>query len=504
MEIIDRFKMAWAAFRRTGGIDLPDSGRSSQESIWGAIGTALAAYSTVSPIVNFEMLALLKQFAVFNPDVSQFCDNIINLANTGHALQVDARSPQAAENALARFNETAARLYLNGAGVDGLLNAYLFQIAWSGALSSEDVVNFAGRRVEQVVLVPVEQIRFRYNEELGYYEPFQRATNFFDRSIRRDASGLIKLHPETYRYFALQTIENSPYAKPPASAAIETILQSQGPIMKNIQHIAQKFGLMGLFTAAVTPPRQKVNETDGEYQTRAKNYLSLVTQALVNHLRDGLLVSFKDQKIEHTNIGEGASGVYEINRITEEQVMSGLGMQPAFFGRTDSTTETYADVVYSLLTAKVHNIQRVVKRRQEQTYRLDARLGGIEIDGVSVKFNKTYSRSAKDEATIDQTKWQTVLDKVKAGAISPDEGAQELGYESWYDEDLIDSAPPSMQQMMRSMEKEQQVQKFSFRFSKETQRYEFARPQIFLQTEAEEIPDGGNVVPILKKKALPA
>lgn len=502
MNFWDRVKIAWATFRRVGGIELPDNGRSSDENLSGAIGTALANYSTVSPIIDFECLKLLKTYAVFNPDVSQFCDNIINLANTGHTLQVDARSAAAAESVLARLNEAAARIYRNGAGVDGLMNAYLFQIAWSGALSSEDVVNFAGRRVEQVVLVPVEDIRFKYNQELGIFEPYQRSRNLRIGGGNSSLDGLIKLHPETYRYYALQTIENSPYGKPPASAALETIIESQKPIFDNIRFIAQKFGLLGLFTAAVTPPRRNPNETENEYQARAKNYLSLVTKSLVAHLRDGLLVSYRDQKIEHTNIAEGATGVYDLNRISEEQVMSGLGMQPAFFGRTDSTTETYADVVYSLLAAKVHNIQRLVKRRHEQTCRLDTRLSGLDVDGISVKFNKTYSRSAKDEVVVEEAKFRTVLEKVRSGLITPDEGAQELGYESWFDEELITEAPPSVAQMMRIDRAEKQIEKFSFRFSKHAQRYEFVRPQINLPgVEREETGDDRKVVQFVKKKA---
>jgi hypothetical protein len=65
------------------------------------------------------------------------------------------------------------------------------------------------------------------------------------------------------------------------------------------------------------------------------------------------------------------AGVYELNRMSEEQVFSGMGTYPAFHGRTDSTTETFADVVYYMLTAQVANMQRVVKRRQELTYMLD-------------------------------------------------------------------------------------------------------------------------------------
>ncbi len=503
MGIWERIKIALANFRRIGGIELPDGngklGRSSDENFGNNLSSILNKYQTVNPIVDFAMLAVLKKFYIFNPDVSQFVTNIQNLANNGHTLSVDAKTDSQAEAALTRLNESAYRIYQNGAGVDGLINAYLAQIAWSGALSSEDIVNFAGRRVEQVVMVPVESIRFKYDEESLTYLPYQRTTNFRRQNLEN--LNLIRLNSETYSYSALQTIENNPYAKPPATAAVEAICQGQEPMMKNIQYIAQKFGLLGLVTASVLPPPKKNGtETDAEYQRRAKNYLSLVAKSLEGQFSKGLLVSFRDQKIEHTNIAGGAKDVYDLNRISEEQVMSGLAMQPAFFGRTDSTTETYADVVYNLLLAQVHNIQRLVKRRQEQTYRLDLRLGGLEVDGVSLKFNRSFSRNQLQEVQADQMKWQTVFEKVKAGAISPDEGAQELGYETWFDEELIADAPPSVAQLMRLMPDKRNT-RFSFVFNKDAQRYEFVRPRIAFHAETEEVTEGiGNVYPLIKKK----
>lgn len=503
MKIWEKFTNWIASFRATGGLNLPSSGRSSDESLGGRQSLLLSRYSTLSPVVNFESLELLKKFWIYNPDFSQFVANIQNLANTGHTVTVDARSDAQAEAALNRINETASRIYKNAAGVDGLMNAYLAQIAWSGALSSEDVVNFTGRRVEQTVLVPVEQIRFKYDRENQRYVPFQRSNNFFGQ---RDNFGLIELHPETYKYYAIQTVENSPYAKPPASAAIETICESQKPMMENIRYMAQKLGLMGLVTASVAPPVKRPNETESEWRQRAESYLKMVADALESNFRKGLLVTFRDQKLEHTNITEGASGVYDINRISEEQVMSAFAMQPAFFGRTDSTTETYADIVYSLLLAQVHNFQRLVKRRQEATYRLDLRLGGLEVEGVSLKFNKTYSRNLLNENMSNEIEIRNVLTKVEKGLITPDQGAQELGYESWADEELINqdiSLAKALSAVRAGLPST--LKTFAFRFDRNAQRYqpELKRISIGLlpsAVEAEKFTaQNTNVVPIKKK-----
>lgn len=439
MNFLERIRIGWAAFRAAdvGSIDLPENGRSSKETLNDSIGAFLTTFGSVNPVIDFDMLATLKNLWLFNPDVSQYAANIVNLGNPGHSLKVTAVTDAIAENAVNRLNESAVRIYSQGCGVDGLLNQYLASIAWSGAVSSEDVVNLAARRVEKVVLVPVESIRFKYDKDKDEYLPYQRNFGTFQTPSEGNSFGLIALNPETYSYLPVATVENSPYARPPASAAVGAILESQIPLMENIRYMAQKIGLMGLVAASVVPPKPRPNEDDSVYQTRAKNYLAAVRSALEGNFNKGLLVTFRDQKIEHTPITSGAQGVYDINRISEEQVFSGLGAMPGFHGRTDSTTETFADVVYYLLTAQVANMQRVVKRRQERTYRLDLRLAGIEVDSVSLTFDKAHSRNAKAEAETDAIKFNDMLGRVRAGLLDPQAAAQQLGESEWFDESRL-------------------------------------------------------------------
>lgn len=478
---------------------LPEGGRSSVEdtSVNGRLSKALGPWSTESPLISFEMLKTLKTLWVFNPDLSQFVANIIHLANTGHQVLVDATTDAKSEAVVNRLNESASRIYRNGAGVDGLINAYLAQVAWSGAISSEDVVNLAGQRVEEVVLVPVEQIRFRYEE--GKYAPYQQLDGL--TSVR--TGGLIKLNPETYRYYALQTIENSPYAKPPATAAVNMITGAQTDAVDNISWIVKKFGILGLVSVGVTPPTRKPSEAEHEFQSRAATYLARVKASLDGNLNKGLLVTYKDQKVEHSPVTQSGQGAYEIFRVVEEQVMSGLAMQPAFFGRTDSTTETYADVVYNLLLAQIGNIQRLAKRRQEATYRMDLRLAGIEVDGVSLQFNRAQARDPQKEASAKQSNWQTVKEKVQEGLISPDEGAQELGYETWFDPELL-SLSSEAADSMSAQRANAGRSLAAFRFDRHSQRYRFTPSRIVVARETSEADEIDNVVPLKKKEARAA
>ena len=500
--IWQRIRAAVASFRSMGGVNLPDLGRSSVESFGSSISDYSSRYSTINSIVDFEMLKCLRDFWIFNPDFSQYVVNIQNLANTGHQVIIDANSDSQAESALQRVNETASRIYKNGAGVDGLMNAYIAQIAWSGALSSEDVVNFSSRRVEQTVIVPVLQIRFKFDKELQEYVPYQKSNNL---KLHNNEFGLIPLNTETYRYYAMQTIENYPYAKPPASAAIDSIVNSQKPIVENIRFIAKKFGLMGLFSANVASPPKKPNETLQEHQKRSESYLKSIAQRLEKLIPKGLMVGFRDQTFQHTDVSGSARGVYDLNRMSEEQVFSGMGSHPVFHGRTDSSTETYADVVYSLLQAQGHNIQRLAKRRQEHTYRLDFRMGGIEVGGVSIKFNRTFSRNRVEETTANEAELRMVILKAEKGIISADDAAQELGYESAYDPTILEEHV-SLAKVLRNVRgADRQNQTFAFRFDKDSQNYKFLPSQINIggstnQVEADNFSE--KVVPFDQKKKM--
>lgn len=505
MNFWDRLKLAIATFRRLGGVELPDAGRSSDETLGNSVSAFVSQFGSVNPVIDWDMLACLKKLWLYNPDFSQYVANIVNLGNPGHSLQVDAANDSIAESTVARLNEAASRIYPQGMGVDGLINQYLTSIAWSGAISSEDVVDFGGRRVQKVVLVPVEQIRFLYNKETDSYDAYQKSSNWLRRNDGGRAArgpsgvlGLIPLNPETYKYYPIQTVENSPYAKPPATAAVEPIVNMQKPIMENIGFIARKVGLLGLVAVSVAQPNKKPNETESEWQTRCAKYIADVNAALDGNFNKGLVTTFRDQKVEHTSVTGDANGVYDLNRLSEEQVFSGMGAMPGFHGRTDSTTETFADVVYNLLLAQMSNMQRPVKRRMEQTYRLELLLAGVMVEGVSLTFNKAHSRNALQDAQTKRSELDTVIEKVRSGLLSPDEGAHELGYDTWFDPVLLQAgvtlAVPQVEQQSAKMTT------VRLSFDKRSQQYKHQPEVIQLASGDDDMRPGQTVVPFIKKK----
>jgi len=401
---------------------LPPGGRSSHDSsrsIVGGLNAYLAYWDWVEPMIPPAYLDQIIRISVVNPDMSQALSNWVALGNPGHDLIITGND-DAVARAGRRLHEKARSLASHTAGIDGLINKYLEQVALSGAISSEDVVTLgANPGVSQVVIVPASQIRFR--RESGEYVPYQ--------VVDGDE---YRLSPLTYRYFAHTTLENSPYATPPMLAALEPILD-QRLMKENLQFIIKKFGLFGLISAAVTPPGREARETAEEYRHRVEEHLKGVLEAFKENFHEGLAVFTDDIKVERTNITSDTRGIQDIFRLNEEQIFSGLGSDPAMHGRTYSTTETYARVVYNLLMRHVEGYQRPVKRRIERTYQLDLALAGIPVDGVRVQFHRAKSQNPLDDARADEIAWRVASDKVKQGLINPDEAARELGYSEWYE-----------------------------------------------------------------------
>jgi len=401
---------------------LPPGGRSSIDSpntLMGGMAAYLREWDGIEPLLPPEYLDQIVRMAVINPDMSQAVSNWVALGNPGHDL-VLVGDPEIMDGAYRRLNRKARTLAPHTAGIDGLVNKYLEQVATTGAISSEDVVRLGSDPgVSHVAIVPPTQIRFR--REGQQYVPYQQL-------------GLeeVALNPITYRYLAYMTIENSPYAKPPMVAAIEPILD-QRRMKKNLQFILKKFGLFGLISAAVTPPKQEPRETWEEYQKRVQGHLQDVLRAFKENFHEGMAVHTDNIKVERTNVTSDARGIQELFRLNEEQVFSGLGTVPAMHGRTYSTTETYARVVYGLLLRQTEGFQRPVKRRIERTYQLDLALAGIPVEDVSLHFHKARSQDPLTDARARQLEWQVLREKVETGLVDPDSAARALGYDRWED-----------------------------------------------------------------------
>jgi len=469
---------------------VPRSGRSSQEdtgSLFDRIGSFNSQFDTLTPIVPFEVLDFLEKAALTSPDMAHVVNNIKALANNGHEIIIVSDNDNMVEAAQQTLNERAQNIYPRSAGVDGLINHYIDQLCFSGAISSEDVANAQLNGVEKVVFVPTPSIRFRYID--GEYRPFQKL-----KSELLGDNSLIPLNDETYRYYAFRTFENQPYAVPMFVSSIEPLL-TQMDMQKNVKYVMRKFGLLGLVAMALKPPTKMANETGSEFETRKKTYLNDVVTALQDNFFKGLMVTYNDQEIQHHNITGEARGAKDVWDLNEEQMASSMLVDPLFMGRAFNTTETFGNVVYRFIVGHVENVRRLVKRRMERTYELHLRLAEIFVDDVIFAFNPQPARDPLATEEAFSLKQRSVIERVQNGMIPPDVGAQELGYDNWFDVSRLDGVMPGAGAALRANGRSP----LRFRYDQGLNRYRFIRQRLSLPvvTETEEARD----LAISKKRA---
>lgn len=459
-----RIDRTWDGSKYDMALPKTESKRSSKEESATGIPNTNFSFGALDPYFPQEAWNFLTNLSIINPDHNHATTNLVNLANNGHSLVVDAPNDSIAARAMERLNLQAASLYQRSAGVDGLINHYIRQIAVTGAISSEDVVDSRIQGVERVAIVPVKNIRFKLED--GNYNPYQ---------LLLDGS-MIPLNETTYKYYAFQVLENSPYAIPLYIASLKAVI-NQNDMSDNIRFVMRKFGLLGLAALTLRPMPKGASEMAKEYEDRKQTYLSRVLDAVSKNWHKGLMVKFDDQILEHFNITGEARGARDIWDLNEEQLASGMGLDPIVLGRAFHATETFANVTYMFMIRQANNIRRLPKRRMEATYNLDLQLQGIPAT-VSLQFADNPARDPQAESQAELNRVQTILNKVRAGVIDPDTAAQEMGYDAWFDVSRLDGvtpAAPAEQPLQRRMS-------YRLKFNDKGQRYDFVRPRVELFT----------------------
>ena len=79
----------------------------------------------LKPIVDTEVQRAINALSIANPDVSQMVNNVIQLGNTGHFVEVIGKSKRQVKMAIERIKQQSTELYPISAGVDGLVNDLL-------------------------------------------------------------------------------------------------------------------------------------------------------------------------------------------------------------------------------------------------------------------------------------------------------------------------------------------------------------------------------------------
>lgn len=390
-------------------------------------------YSYVTPRQwPLEIYALIENLTLNNPDLRQAVDHIIKLGNTGHTISIEAdpSSSAAIDAAVSRIEDVSEYIYPYATGPDGLINALFGQIARMGATSSEWVPKVDLSGIDKVFQVPVRQIRWVPRADLMGYTPAQAPTSgvLATGILSQRAFPLVALNPRTFYYANLETLEGSPYAIPPLIAALEPIAM-QRAMIKNIHRVIKKLGIMGLCSYKVEPPAAHPGENEAVYQSRCLAYLQEITAQIKDSFADGIAAGFKGAfEFEVNGVTGDARGIADIFKMNEEQLFSAISADPAMHGRTYSTTETYASVVYSKMISQLTTVQKMVACVLKFGWGLDLLLAGIPV-GLCVDFKASNALSNLQESQARMIDIANAAALYQEGIVDQQQKAQLLGYE---------------------------------------------------------------------------
>lgn len=388
-----------------------DEGQTYSETITGF----LRGLSVISAKFPFELYEVMDNLVMFDPYVSKYHFTTLSLGNTGHKLNINAPSEARAKEAIQCANDLAARCFPFAGGMDGLIGGLFSQVARAGGCCAEWVPDSTLSRIERAYLVPIKTIRFRYKEDQSL-EICQTQTD-----------GLVPLNPVQTVYHASVVKDGNPYSTPPAIAVLESCATHR-IINQKIRVWMDKISALGVLLAEVEPPPRNPGESQEHYDERCGTYLQKIADSVSANMSSGLGVSYNNTKFTFQNTQASAQGAKDILQIVLQGLFSSLQRDPVLFGWNFNTTESFAKVVYEEMVQGIKSFQLGVKRAVEHGHRLNFALNGFGDCSVSVEFNTNRSIDEFRDAEAEYMKTQSMLAKLEANIVTPEEVRKELGY----------------------------------------------------------------------------
>lgn len=401
------------------------SGRVSVADGETSVGAVLAEMSRLNPDFNISVLSALENLAMYHPDVSYAVENIVSLGNTHYNVVFnDTVSDKDAKEMTLHLRKKAKGWYAYSGGVRCLINDLLSQIAIFGCLSAEVVPSKSLDGVDKTVLVSPKHIKFRYDNAADKYIALQ-----VGKRIVAGPSFDIVLNPVTYKYISYRRFSEKPYGIPPFLAACENIIIGKD-MAENMKAVIKKLGVLGFLQVLVNAPRPNPGENSELYLARTKDHLNTVIPEVDAGLARGFITGYKDlHEVKMESTSQGVAGAAELVGMNDRKTFSGLKQDPLMFGQSVTTTETLGRVILAKMGTQIKNYQDIVASYLEMKFLMDLILSGYNVDELTVEFEPAMIGDKDKDATARGKEIDNAEKLYKAGIISQQQKAIELGYE---------------------------------------------------------------------------
>ncbi|WP_309571228.1 hypothetical protein [Deinococcus sp.] len=343
-----------------------------------------------------RVIRLMRWLTQRDEDMNGSLRDQIAIANPGHTLEFvgGKRAVQAAQAEIQAFAE---RVFPEGGGLDGLNNNQVGEIVRTGATSLEWYALSSRRGLENVAVVPAEDIKIRRTESGLLYTQQTTVTEPID------------LPALTYRYLPILTDGADPYGIPLFIAALEAA-ERKVRLSEGVDRVVDMMRVLAFVSATFPEPTPEelglTSKADPQYGTLTAEYFAQAAALVYDNAPKGLMVGPSGSEFKVTNVTQSLAGLPELLLENNRRLWTATRTLPMMRGHMDSTTEALAKVVYPMIEAEAGNIQMVLARQLEHGLNLHLRLRGIPAQ-VWVRFQQAESAFALAQAQTEYARMQT-------------------------------------------------------------------------------------------------
>lgn len=388
------------------------------------LSTLAGLTQMVDPSFRVEVIKLIRDLYKVNPDMGIALQDTFKLTNTGHTVTFPNNTDKEAEAMRNHLAEATKRWSKYTAGINGLVNKMIVQLIVGGAISVEGVPSENLDTLETILFIKPDDIRFE-RENNGVYQPYQRNNNFFVKH-----QDYIKLNTETYVYACMYNDTDEPYGIPMFMTALDS-LKGQHDMKINFKHIMELMGMMGFLEAKMQKPDQAANESLLAYEKRLTRTLRDLKKNLKAGMKDGIVTGYiDDHEFKMNSTTKDMGNIDKAWNLNQQSVANGLGVNGSIIGVNGPSSGEGSGVVLSKMISQLKNLQMVVSYVLEFLYSLELRLAGFNNKGMRITWKTSTIADDVKVQQANQYKIQNMDLMYKAGIISQNQYAWEMGYDS--------------------------------------------------------------------------
>ena len=237
----------------------------------------------------------------------------------------------------------------------------------------------------------------------------------------------VYLNPEKFFFASLGADITSPRGIEPL-ASIPFVAQIQEAMLSDMSRSARNAGTPRM-QIKIRPPKAFQHETDKEYSARINHYFDDTVSQFTKLEADDNIFTWDDVEVTVIGGDQHRNFTWRLNREQViEDVISGLRLYPWVVGRSHGTTKNWVEAQFNLLMQIVDSVQTVGASLGNFLRNTELKMKGLSVS-TEHQFEANQDPFLLQRMQAHAVEFDTVDKKVRAGYISKDDGARELGYE---------------------------------------------------------------------------